>query len=169
MLASDQPPESGLALLSALPASSTATHSDAVGQETPVSVRPPSIDCAAHEAPGGAGFTNAYPPLPTATQAPPGAQLTAFNGPPGVRAVALQERVGAVGFEVASACSPRSTATQSASDEQETELGVLPLSKAAGSLQLSVGAAPAGAGETPSTSAASSAASAVLAIDPTEG
>lgn len=169
MLASVHPPAEGFELDSTLPASSTATHSDALGQETPVRARPPSIDWAAHAPAEGSAFTNAYPRPSTATQGPPGAHASAFNDWPESIAEAPHDGLAAVGSVVLNASPWRSTARHSDSDGQASELGVLPGSKLAGADQPSEGAPCAGSEDAPRASITVNTASSVLAIGPTEG
>lgn len=146
MFANVQSPDLGSPLLSTLPASSTATHSDASGQETPVMARPPSIGSGDHAAVPGSRFTNAYPRPSTATQRPFAAHETAFRDWPGSIAAVLHDGAAAVGSRVLRASPCWSTATHSDSDAHETAVGTLPESNAAGADHPSEAAACAGSG-----------------------
>lgn len=104
MLAIVQPPDPGLALLSTSPDLSTATHSDAVGHETPVSALPASIDAAEdHVDAPNPRLTNASPLPSTATQGPPGAHETALKDSPWSISAVLHDGSKAVGSDVLSA------------------------------------------------------------------
>jgi hypothetical protein len=126
LLASVQPPLAGLVLVNTLPASSTATHSEALGQETPVSPPPPGTEDGDQVAALGPTLANTLPALSTTTQRPPGAQETAFSEWPGSLNVALQVGLGLVGLEVLNPAPWWFTATHSDSEAHETAVGVPP-------------------------------------------
>ena len=166
MLILAQLSDAGFVLLSTLPDASTATHSEAVGQETPVSARASSID------PGGEdhvrvlvpALTNTCPRPSTAKQGPPWAHETALRGSAESMSASVHDGRDDAGSIVPNACPLRSTATHSVSEAHDTALGVPLESNAVAADQLSGAAASADVGASDAARPSSDAARASTAI-----
>jgi hypothetical protein len=142
------------------PSSLTATQSDALGHDTPVSALPASgVDAEDHLDALAPVLTKASPRPSTATHGPPGAHETAFKDWPGSIAAVLHDGEAAVGSDVLSASPLWSAATHSDSEAQETPLGVPAESNALATDHVRGGAACAaeGARTAPSRSASTTA------------
>src|ERR1700722_6253422 len=101
MLAVLQPSLPGLGLVDMSPASSTATHSEALAHETPVSGLPSSIGTAGDQADAPEPLpTSASPRSSTAMQGPLATHETASNSLPSSLATTLHDGCEAVGLGV---------------------------------------------------------------------
>src|ERR1700735_526190 len=98
MSAALQPPVPGPELVNTLPSSSTATHSEALAHETPVSGLAPSTGAGGDQADAPDPLPpSASPRSSTAIQRPPCAHEIASNGLPSSLATTLHDGCEAVG------------------------------------------------------------------------
>jgi hypothetical protein len=115
LLTSFHTPDFGSVLASTSPPSSTATHSDALGQETPVSTPPWVLTGEDQTTPPPATLPTTASPRPsTATQGPPDAHETALGVPPESKEVAGDQA------SEAAACAAGGVSEASSESEAQT-------------------------------------------------